>query len=358
MRSYKVACVHRKIIHIDLDCFYAAVEVRDNPNLRCKPVAVGGAADKRGVLTTCNYEARTFGLHSAMASARALQLCPALILLPVNMDKYRAVSAKIHDIFRRYTAHIEPLSLDEAYLDASNSTAFRGSATLLAQQIRADILKEAKLTASAGIAPNKFLAKVASDWHKPNGQCSIPPARIATFIESLPVKKIPGVGKVCARKLQARGITTCAELQALSQIALQQQFGKFGARLYGYCRGIDERPLETARMRKSLSVERTFLEDLATLLHCENQLPQLQKDLYHRLKKHSTRVIHKQFIKIKFADFSRMTKECVVTQVTDAVFLHLLREALHGNTRKIRLIGIGVRFQQPLFTSQMQAHLL
>jgi len=350
--------LNRKIIHIDLDCFYAAVEVRDNPALHGKPVAVGGAPDKRGVLTTCNYEARVFGLHSAMATSRALQLCPQLIVLPVQMDKYRQVSSEIHAIFHRYTDCIEPLSLDEAYLDVSDSTLFQGSATLLARQIRADIVTHLNLTASAGIAPNKFLAKVASDWRKPNGQFSIPPEHVAAFMKRLPVTKIPGVGQVSARKLHACGITTCACLQKVSKIDLHQQFGKLGERLYDYCRGIDTRSVESKRTRKSVSIEHTFLEDLETLMLCERHLPVLQADLCERLKKHPDRIIHKQFIKIKFADFTRITKECVVMQFTEARFLDLLQTAMQDNPKKVRLLGIGVRFREPAFSQEIQASLL
>jgi DNA polymerase-4 len=207
----------RKIIHIDMDCFYAAVETRDNPDLQGKPVAIGGSANKRGVLSTCNYEARTFGLHSAMLTATALQRCRQLVLLPVNMQKYRQASTQIHQIFHRYTDLIEPLSLDEAYLDVTDNTDCQGSASLLAKQIRSEIEQELRLTASAGIAPNKFLAKIASDWHKPNGQFVIPPEAIEEFMIELSVKKIPGVGKVTAEKLHKLGISTCGQLQNISQ---------------------------------------------------------------------------------------------------------------------------------------------
>lgn len=334
----------KKIIHIDMDCFYAAVEIRDNPFLKGKPVAVGGLPDKRGVLTTCNYEARAFRLHSAMASSRALQLCPKLILLPVDMKKYREVSAEVREIFYRYTDIVEFLSLDEAYLDVSDSKACQGSAILLAKKIRGDILQELNLTASAGIATNKFLAKVASDWRKPDGQFSILPNQVDAFIKSLPVKKIPGVGKVSVRKLNNINVNTCAQLQTLSLIELHQRFGKFGERLYNYCRGIDERPVETMRIRKSVSVEETFIEDLRGLSECSNKLPALQSNLYRRLKKYEDRVIHKQFIKVKFADFSRTTKECVVTQLDGAIFLELLREVIKNSSKKVRLLGLGVRF--------------
>ncbi len=336
-----------KIIHIDMDCFYAAVEIRDNPQLIGHPVAVGAAANKRGVLTTCNYEARKFGLHSAMPTARATKLCPKLILLPVNMEKYRQVSQDIHQIFRGYTEATEPLSLDEAYLDVSDSTECQGSATWLAQRIRSEIKTVTKLTASAGIAPNKFLAKVASDWNKPDGQFTISPDEVDTFIQTLLVRKIPGVGKVTAQKLHHQGIATCAELQELSNETLIELFGKFGNRLYDYCRGIDHRCVQSSRIRKSVSTEHTFLHNLTTLAQCEEKCHTLYDHLCRRLSKHDDRVIHKQFIKIKFADFKQTTKECVVVNLTRDTFITLLRDSVGSIDKAIRLLGVGVRFHDP-----------
>lgn len=333
-----------KIIHIDMDCFYAAVEIRDNPELQTKAVAVGAKVEQRGVLTTCNYEARKYGLHSAMSTARALQLCPDLILLPVSMNKYRQVSAEIHTIFHRYTDKIEPLSLDEAYLDATGLDVCQGSATLLAKRIRAEIYQEIGLTASAGIAPNKFLAKVASDWHKPNGQFVIAPETVAEFVKKLAVKKIPGVGKITEKKLAAQGIRNCNQLQSIAKEDLIEKFGKFGVNLYNYCRGIDHRSVDVKRTRKSVSVEHTFLHDLKTLPACEEKLSMLNQELMRRLEKYNNRVIHKQFIKIKFFDFTQMTKEFVVYDLSENNFLLLLREALANFSKPVRLLGIGVRF--------------
>jgi len=334
----------RKIIHIDMDCFYAAVEMRDNPALRDKPIAVGGAANARGVLTTCNYAARKFGCHSAMPTARAFSLCPDLVLLPVAMDKYRAVSSDIHTIFRQYTDCIEPLSLDEAYLDVTDSAHCQGSATLIAQAIRNEIAKQLHLSASAGVAPNKFLAKVASDWRKPNGQFVIPPEAIDNFMVPLPVKKIPGVGKVTAEKLHDKGIATCGDLQAFSKATLIEMLGKFGQSLYHYCRGEDERPVEPTRIRKSLSVENTYLQDLTTLEACQKRLPDLYAELEVRLEKQAKRDIHKQFIKIKFADFTQITRECVVEALQLDTFIALLSHIETELMQPVRLIGVGVRF--------------
>lgn len=327
-----------------MDCFYAAVEIRDNPSLRSKPVAVGGSAERHGVLTTCNYIARKYGLHSAMATAKGLRLCPDLVLLPVNMQKYRNESKSINKIFRNYTEIIEPLSLDEAYLDVSNSLECGGSATLLAKKIRKEIYAETQLTASAGIAPNKFLAKIASDWNKPNGQHTIRPHEVANFMKNLPISKVPGVGQVMAKNLKAMNISNCLELQQLTLLELYELFGKFGEKLFHYCRGIDRRPVETFRIRKSVSVENTYVNTLSTISNCEQPLKDLYLLLNKRLKNHSERLIHKQFVKIKFADFSRQTKECVVDRLEENIFLKLLIKMLEGEHKKIRLLGIGVRF--------------
>ncbi|MDR2032082.1 MAG: DNA polymerase IV, partial [Azoarcus sp.] len=204
----------RKIIHCDCDCFYAAVEMRDDPSLRGKPLAVGGRPEARGVIATCNYEARAFGVHSAMSTAHALRLCPRIILLPPDFRRYRAASRQILAIYRDYTPRVEPLSLDEAYLEVSGLERCQGSATRMAEEIRARIRAEVRITASAGIAPNKFLAKVASDWNKPDGQFVVRPQEVDAFVAALPVEKIFGVGKVTAARLQKCGVRTCGDLRA------------------------------------------------------------------------------------------------------------------------------------------------
>ncbi len=258
----------RKIIHIDMDCFYAAVEVKYQPRLKGKPVAVGGSPDGRGgVLTTANYEARQFGVKSAMTSNQALRLCPELILVPPDFSKYKAESAKVRMILERYTDLIEPLSLDEAYLDVTgprlNDGSFQTvSATRIAQQIRNEIKTELQLTASAGVAPNKFLAKIASDLNKPDGIAVIRPEEVERFVETLPVEKIWGVGKVTAEKLKRKGLSTCGDLQKLSLKRLVDEFGSWGAQLYDYSRGIDHRVVKAERERKSLTVEETYNHDL------------------------------------------------------------------------------------------------
>ena len=217
-----MAQASRKIIHVDCDCFYAAVEMRDDPTLRHRPVAVGGDPHRRGVIATCNYPARHFGVHSAMASSQALRLCPELVIVPPNFDKYRKVSTQIHDIFRRYTSLIEPLSLDEAFLDVSASDQFDNSATRIAEALRQDIRRELGITVSAGVAPNKFLAKVASDWRKPDGLFVIPPAQVDAFVAALPVKKISGVGRVTGERMAGLNLHTCGDLQSMSRLELSQ----------------------------------------------------------------------------------------------------------------------------------------
>ena len=335
----------RKIIHCDCDCFYASIEMRDDPSLVGRPIAVGGRAETRGVIATCNYEARAFGVHSAMSTARALQLCPQLVLLPPDFERYSAASRTILDIYRDYTPLVEPLSLDEAYLDVTGIDRCRGSATLMAQEIRARIQAEVGITASAGIAPSKFVAKVASDWHKPNGQFVVRPEEVDAFVAALPVKKIFGVGKVTAAKLRRKGVETCADLRAWSLAELTQAFGSFGASLYRLCRGVDDRPVKPDRIRKSLSVETTYASDLADLAACQAALPALIAEFRVRFERaRETRPVHKAVVKVKFADFTQTTAECVAAMPDDAVWGALLDEAHARRGRPVRLLGVGVRF--------------
>ncbi|NMH66980.1 DNA polymerase IV [Shewanella salipaludis] len=334
----------RKIIHIDMDCYFAAVEMRDFPELRGKPLAVGGSSDRRGVISTCNYEARKFGVRSAMASAYAFKLCPELVLVPGRMSVYKAVSAQIRAIMLRYTDQIEPLSLDEAYLDVSDSAHCQGSATRIAEAIRADIFNETGLTASAGIAPVKFLAKVASDLNKPNGQYVITPDAMAGFIETLPLGKIPGVGKVTSEKLAAMGLHTCGEVQAFPKALLLQRFGKFGALLIERARGIDERGISPHRERKSVGVETTLAQDIHTLEQCHGVMPALVQELGERVGRSAKgRQIEKQVVKLKFSDFKQTTIEHRCTELSVKLFYDLLAQAMSRQEgRGIRLLGVSV----------------
>ncbi|VAW41615.1 DNA polymerase IV [hydrothermal vent metagenome] len=337
----------RKIIHIDMDCFFAAVETRENPQLQGKPVTVGGRPESRGVVAACNYEARAYGIHSAMPMSQAIRRCPHLIMLGVNMNLYKSVSVKIQAIFKQYTSLVQPLSLDEAFLDVSDCKQHHGSATLIAQAIRQRIFAEHKLTASAGIAPNKFLAKIASDWNKPNGQFVITPNNIADFVIELPVKKIFGVGKMTNKKMQKLAIKTCYDLQQLSKEQLYQYFGKFGNQLYNLCRGIDNRPVNPDRIRKSLSIEDTFTHDKADLPACLATLPTLYNSMLSRLVKAQQKhklPIKALFIKLRFNNFKTTTAQTIATKPAIFIYQQLVTTAWNRGKRPVRLIGLGVQF--------------
>lgn len=307
-------------------------------------MAVGGLPDKRGVVATCNYEARKFGIRSAMAAATARRKCPDLIIIRPDMDKYREASRIIHGIFRRYTDIIEPLSLDEAYLDVSNCKLHQGSATKIAQSIREAVRSEVGITISAGIAPNKFLAKVASDWNKPDGQFVVTPAQVDEFVAGLPVRKLHGVGKVTAQKMQRLGIETCKDLRTLSQEQLQTYFGSFGERLQELSMGIDNREVTVERVRKSVSIENTFVTDLPDLPSCLEQLPNLQLLLEKRLDRIGDDLqIRKQFVKIKFNDFVHTTAEMLSANTFPDNFMELCKQGFARGNRPVRLLGLGVR---------------
>lgn len=334
----------RAVIHLDMDYFYAAIEVRDRPELRGKPIAVGGARDRRGVLTTCNYEARAFGVRSAMPTFMALQRCPELIVLPTRFDVYRREANLIREILYRFTPLVEPLSIDEAYLDVSD---FPGTPAALAQTIRDLIFEKTKLTASAGIGPNKLIAKIASTMRKPNGQLEVTAAEIPEFMLNLPVREIWGIGEKTEKRLQELGVRTCGEMQRFTRPELVELFGKFGSELFDLCRGIDDRPVEPDRPRKSLSTEETFVSDLETLEQCEERLGELFEELMADLaQKETERRVWKIFVKLKFADFTRTTAERAGFEPTLAAFRSLLAEAFARTGKKVRLIGIGVRFSE------------
>ncbi|MCP5542190.1 MAG: DNA polymerase IV [Akkermansiaceae bacterium] len=324
-----------------MDCFYAAIELRERPELRGQPVAVGGR--RRGVLTTCNYEARKYGCRSAMPTFQAMRLCPDLVVLPVRFDFYRAESRKIRAIFAEFTDLIEPLSLDEAYLDVSH-LASEGAA--VAAEIRARIRETTGLTASAGIAPNKFLAKVASDWRKPDGQFEVTAEILDEFVRALPVEKIWGVGKRTAEKIHAFGARTCGELQGFSLVDLDRRFGKFGHELHDLCRGVDHRRVNPNRERKSVSNERTFFEDVRTPEAGLEKLKELEAELREDLARaHAGRRVREAVVKLKFEDFTQTTAQRAVGEVDSEIFEALLREAWErGGGKAVRLIGAGVRF--------------
>ncbi|WXL24364.1 DNA polymerase IV [Ectopseudomonas mendocina] len=334
----------RKIIHVDCDCFYAAIEMRDDPNLANKPIAVGGSADRRGVIATCNYEARAYGVRSAMASAQALKLCPDLLIVKPRMEVYRAVSREIHAIFREFTDQIEPLSLDEAYLDVSDCPQFSGSATRIAQEIRRKVWQTLNITVSAGVAPNKFIAKIASDWRKPNGLFVVTPDQVEDFVAALPVNKLHGVGKVTADKLGRLGIRTCSDLREWNKLALVKEFGSFGERLWALARGIDNRPVENDSRRQSVSVENTFDADLPDLEACLNELPDLLEQLKTRLDRlDASYRPDKPFVKVKFHDFTQTTLEQSGAGRDLESYRRLLASAFARGNKPVRLLGVGVR---------------
>ncbi|KZN64590.1 DNA polymerase IV [Pseudoalteromonas luteoviolacea CPMOR-1] len=334
----------KKFIHIDMDCFYAAVEMRDDPSLANVPMAIGGRSH-RGVLSTSNYIARQYGVRSAMSNYKAKQLCPQLVIVPGRMQVYKEVSQQIRAIFSRYTHLIEPLSLDEAYLDVTDCDECHGSATLIAQQIRKDIFNETGLTASAGIAPIKFLAKIASDENKPNGQCVITPDHVDDFIDKLPLRKIPGVGKVTHEKLLACGLVHGQDVKGLSLDEMAHRFGKFGRVLWRRCQGIDERGVETERVRKSVGVETTFEKDIKDLsqlkaILCDKLVPELTR---RSTGYQAERAFTKLGVKVKFYDFSQTTKECQCSHIDQDILCTLLEQAIarHGN-KPVRLVGVQI----------------
>lgn len=335
----------RKIIHIDMDAFYASVELKDRPELKDLPVVIS-SHHPRAVIAAASYPARKFGLRSAMSMSQAKKLCPQVLVIEPNFEKYRAVSTQIHQIFQRYTHIIEPLSLDEAYLDVTENLKNIPSATEVAIHIRHDIFQVTGLTASAGVAPNKFLAKIASDWHKPNGICVIKPSQVQNFIQHLALKKIPGVGKVTQEKLKALQLETLGDLQQMNEAILIQHFGKYGQQLYLYAQGIDERPVQTERERRQISKEITFDDDLI-LTACHNYWPKLIDQVWASLekKKLSARGVS---AKLKLKNFqvlqhSKSFKQPLENkQQLEDVLQQLLIEMRISKHAQFRLIGVGV----------------
>lgn len=335
----------RKIIHIDMDAFYASVEQRDNLELRGKPLAVGHA-EERGVVAAASYEARRYGVRSAMASQKAKRLCPQLIFVPGRMDVYKAVSRQIHEIFHEYTDIIEPLSLDEAFLDVTENKKQIPLAVDIAKEIKQRIREELNLVASAGVSYNKFLAKIASDYRKPDGLCTIHPAQAFGFIGQLPIESFWGVGPVTAKKMHLLGIHNGVQLRSCSQEMLVRQFGKAGLIYYDFARGIDLRPVEAVRIRKSIGCERTLEKDI-------NLTSSVIIELYHVATELVERLNRKDFrgntltLKIKFHDFSQITRS--VTQAYELTELNrilplakqLLKEVEYEH-HPIRLIGLSV----------------
>ncbi len=354
---------HRAILHVDMDAFYASVEIREQPGLAGRPVIVGGAPERRGVVSAASYEARRFGVHSAMPTARALRLCPEAVFLPVRMELYAAVSRQIRAIFARYTPLIEPLSLDEAFLDVTESRTLFGSAADIARAIKRDIREELQLVASVGVAPNKFLAKIASDLDKPDGFVEVPADGVQDFIDPLPASRVWGVGKATCAELERYGIRTIADLRRQPRDWLVDRFGRFGERLHELAHGIDHRPVVPDSEAKSLSHETTFPVDVADRATLRARLLDLTEQVARRLRRHD-RLARTVQLKLRFADFRSLTRSRTLPEPTDVTAEiwqateGLFRAALAGESRPVRLIGMGVHdLVDPVSEPHVQADL-
>lgn len=335
---------YRKIIHIDMDAFYASVEQMDNPMLRGKPVAVGGS-ENRGVVSAASYEARKYGVRSAISGVLAKKYCPEIIFVRPRFDRYREISSKIHKIFHEYTDLVEPLSLDEAYLDVTQNKKGNPSASLLAQEIRFRILNEVGLTASAGISVNKFVAKIASDVNKPNGQKTVNLDEILDFLEQLPIRKFYGVGKVTTEKMYQLGIFTGLDLKSKSLEFLEKHFGKSGAFYYNVVRGIHNSEVKAHRITKSVAAEHTFDVNLSSEIFMLEQLDKIASSLERRLKKHniSGKTVT---LKIKYSDFTQQTRSKTMPYfISDkSLIIEIVEELLYQEKMKdsVRLLGISL----------------
>lgn len=339
----------RKIIHIDMDAFFASVEIRDNPKLKGKPVIIGNDPRKtggRGVVSTCSYEARSFGIHSAMSSKEAYERCPQAVFIPGNYEKYTAVSQQIRAIFKRYTDKIEPMSIDEAYLDVTENKLGIKSAVKIARLIQQDIWQELHLTASAGVSYNKFLAKIASDYQKPCGLTVIMPDDAVSFLQQMDIAKFHGVGKKTVEILHQMGVFTGADLLEISEITLIDRFGRFGFDLYRKARGIDNSPVKSNRIRKSIGKEKTYSKILNLDEDIKKELTVLSEKVALSLQKHEKtgKIV---ILKIRYADFSTLTKRKTLNQQTQdseqiARNIIQLYETLSDKNKGVRLLGVTV----------------
>lgn len=358
----KVLDQDRHIIHIDMDCFYAAVEMRDDPSLRDIPIAIGGKS-KRSVLCTANYPARKYGVRAAMPSMMAMKLCPHLKIISGRYNVYKEESLKIRDVFERYTDLIQPLSLDEAFLDITHLVDQNNRPDQIAERIRKDIFTETELTSSAGISPNKFLSKVASDWNKPNGQLTISKHNILDFVEELSLSKIPGVGPKSMERLSRMGLNTCGDIQEKEPEWMEKYFGKHGLDLYRLSFGLDDRPVRTESIRKSLSVENTFADDIEGWNSCLKEVKSLLPEVKYRLKRFKEKkniqqnILKSLVVKIKFHDFQSVTVEKTCppevfqnfwdkgqwTKELDDLMQGLLKQGLDKGGKPVRLLGMGFK---------------
>ncbi len=347
----------RKIIHVDMDAFYASVEQRDNPAYRGCPVIVGGNPDSRGVVAACSYEAREFGIHSAMPSSQAYRLCPRAIFIRPRFDTYKSVSGQIHEVFRRFTELVEPLSLDEAYLDVSNVRQFGGSAIRTARAIKREIFQLTGLTASAGVSYNKFFAKIASAMNKPDGLTVILPEQGEDFVANLPVGKFHGVGRVTEAKMHRLGIETGADLRAWALPELREVFGKSAQYYFDIVRGIDNRRVENSRRRRSIGSERTFQSDLSRPVDMLDQLELLAVQVAGALLSKSL-VARTLTIKVKYSDFQLVTRSHSLSnhiRCADDIltWLPFLLEKTDADCKSVRLLGVSVSGLAPASTREM-----
>ena len=335
----------RRILHCDMDCFYAAVHMRDDPSLRGRPVVIGGSPEGRGVVAAASYEARAFGIRSATPAARAVRLCPQAVFLKPEFPRYRRESREVFEIFRGFTEIVQPVSIDEAYLDVSDGLDRWGSATAVATAIRQRVRDERGLTVSIGVAPNRLVAKIASDRDKPDGLTVVPPSRVQEFLDPLPVRSLPGVGPATERRLHRLAVVTVGELRAVSLDRLQQGLGRHGATLYRYARGQDERPVRIHRERKSLSAERTYAIDLTSLAEMDEELGQLAERVGRGLAKRGfgARTLT---LKVRYDDFTTLSRShTLVAPTADAAEIAVLTRRLlrrsEAGRRPVRLLGVG-----------------
>lgn len=336
----------RRVLHCDLDCFYAAVHMRDDPTLRGKPVVVGGNPEGRGVVAAANYEARRFGIHSAMPAAQAKRLCPETVFVRPDFQRYRADSESIFAIYRGFTPLIQPLSLDEAFLDVTNHLGEYGSATAIADEIRRQVVEQQQLTVSVGVGPNKLVAKIASDFDKPDGLTVVKPHEVEDFLGPLPIRRLPGIGPASEKRLQDLNVTTVADLRAISIDRLMNRFGHWGRSLWERAWGIDERPVRADRVRKSISTERTFESDVEELPSMDEILDRMAGEVAESLRRRGLAGLTVT-LKARFADFSTPTRSQTLDAPTASASIiascakELLRRT-DAPVRPVRLLGVGI----------------
>lgn len=350
--------VDRRVLHCDMDCFYAAVHMRDDPELEGKPVVIGGNPESRGVVAAASYEARAFGIRSAMPAARARRLCPSALFLKPDFPRYRRESQEIFEIFRDFSDLVQSVSIDEAYLDVSDRWRAYGSATVLAQRLRSRILEERNLTVSVGVGPNRLVAKIASDHDKPDGLTVVSPGRVQRFLDPMPVRALPGVGPVTETKLESLGFETVVELRRVPRDELEARLGKLGSVLYRYCRGLDDRPVRVDRERKSLSSETTFSEDLRSLDEILSVIDRLAEGVSRALAKKELSA-GTVTVKVRYSDFTTVTRSLTlpVPSAEPAVLLRTSRalvERTEAGKRPVRLLGVGCSNFIPGLSEQLR----